>query len=203
MKSVIDIVLAGVLTFFMSFPSFGQIQEKERWIVEESSAMRVKGSSNVNKFTCSIESRTKKDTLSIDYAEGYGHINFVKNEVNIEARAFDCQNKLITSDMQETLKADKYPFITLTFLSIEKPTFQNFSSQSVKGKIRITIAGESNVYPIKYDMTPGTDGSILLKGKKEINIEDFDLEAPSKMFGMIQVDELIEVNFNMLLKQLL
>lgn len=191
--TILVIIITAVLQDF----------EKERWIVEESSELRIKGSSNINEFTCSIKSRSHRDTLIIDYSDNSHQITFVKNEVRININAFDCQNPIITTDLKKTLNADKYPDIILKFLSLERPTFRNFASQEVEGKIEIKIAGTVKSYPIIYQMTPKTDGTILLKGIKKIDINDFALSTPSKLMGLIKVDEEIEVDFNMTLKQLL
>lgn len=179
------------------------LHEKEKWLVEESSTLIIEGSSNVNEFTCQVEGRMREDTLTIDYDESSGTIDFIKNEVLINTRAFDCQNSMITADLKKTLNADRYPFITLKFLSLEKPAFRNFSSQKVKGTISLNIAGKTRKYIILYQMTPRTDGTLLLKGDQLININDFNLSTPGKLMGLIKVNEEIEVNFTMKLRPLL
>lgn len=195
--------MINIILYTLMFASMVNPIEKERWLVEESSRLVVEGSSNVNDFECSIQSRTRKDTLTIDYDERSQRINFVKNEVLINARTFDCQNDLITSDLKKTLKTDKYPHVTLRFLSLERPTFRNFSSQRVRGIISITIAGHTERYHINYRMTPRTDGTIILEGEQILNITDFGLTTPKKLMGLIRVNENIKVDFNMRLKPLL
>lgn len=177
--------------------------EKEKWLVEESSQIKIEGSSNVNEFTCQLKSPTRKDTLSISYEKEGGNIDFVKSEVYIDTRGFDCHNSMITSDLKKTLKSDQFQYITLRFISLERPTFRNFSSQQVKGVISLNIAGKTKTYHIVYRMTPKTDGTILLEGKKVINIKDFNLKTPEKLMGLIKVNEDIEVDFTMKLKPIL
>ncbi|MGK7389121.1 MAG: hypothetical protein ACNS60_02170 [Candidatus Cyclobacteriaceae bacterium M2_1C_046] len=191
-----------IISLVLNFNLYNKV-EKERWLVEESSQLLIEGSSNVNEFTCKIQSRTRKDTLTIAYDERSNRIDFVKNEVYIDTRAFDCQNAMITSDLKKTLKTDKHPYITLHFLTLQKPTFQNFSSQRVRGTIAIEIAGNTEKYAISYHMTPKTDGTILLEGKQIVNIKDFNLSTPQKLMGLIKVNEQIQVDFTMKLSPLL
>lgn len=195
---ILIIIMASALFLSNDLP-----KEKERWLVEKSSQLIIEGSSNINEFTCKIDSRKRTDTLTIDYDDDGGNIIFIKNKVIINANNFDCGNPLITSDFKKTLKADEYNEITLYFLTLERPTFRNFSSNTVKGKIKIEIAGKAIKYDIYYKIIPSTEGTIKLEGQKKLRISEFNLSPPQKLLGLIQVNEEIEVDFNMLLTPIL
>ena len=38
----------------------------------------------------------------------------------LEENGFECKNKMMTSDVRNTLNAEKYPFLNITFLSLDK-----------------------------------------------------------------------------------
>lgn len=61
--------------------------------------------------------------------------------------------------------------------------------------IEITIAGKSKSFPIEISLEEGKDtnySSVL-----ELNIEDFNLEAPTKMMGLIKVNNEIAINISL------
>jgi len=193
--------LLNLIFLFVVGPSHSS--EKERWLVQKSSKLAIEGKSNVNDFVCEISGNNQTDTLTIDYDEDGGEIFFLKKKVRIGTSTFDCGNSLITQDFRETLKSDQYPFITLNFLTLDRPQFKDFSAMNVHGTVEIIIADIPREYTITYQIIPHTSGMIELNGSQTIQIKDFNLTPPTHLLGLIKVEERIKVDFNLQLTPLL
>jgi hypothetical protein len=70
------------------------------------------------------------------------------------------------------------------------------SKEYLKVFITVKLAGKEN----HYDLPVQIDEEQFI-GKFKMNIRDFGLEPPKKALGLIEVDEEIEVQFNMKVSQ--
>ena len=93
----------------------------------------------------------------------------------------------MNSDFQDLLLSEKYPELVIELNKVEA-----LAGEYVKAYVTVQIAGKTNNYTMP----------VLLKehgyqGKLKINIKDFDLVPPKKALGLIEVDEMIEVQFDL------
>ncbi|MCB0434337.1 MAG: hypothetical protein KDD18_15595, partial [Mangrovimonas sp.] len=66
-------------------------------------------------------------------------------------------------------------------------------------KVDIHIANKVNSYQLPVKVTKNGHYSIV--GELDLNLTDFNLEAPKKAFGLIVVHDKIKVSFNLHLKE--
>ena len=177
--------------------------EKERWLVQRSSNLTIEGKSNISNFTCEIKGSNITDTLTINYEDDGGQITFVRKQIRINTISADCGNNLITNDFRETLKSDQYPDIFLNFLTLERPQLRDFSAMKVNGTIEIIIAAVARKYEVTYQIIPHTTGKIELIGSQKMKLGDFKLRPPTRLLGLLKVEEEITVDFHLQLTPLL
>ena len=169
-----------------------------RLAIHPTSSVTVRGSTNVNKFQCKIGRYTGKDTLLLTAERGKGAY-FKRGNVKLEASLFDCEKHVITKDFAETIQAKKYPNITINFISLERlPEFAK-TEEPFKGKLMITLANASAPAEVRCRIIKDKNNLIHLKGWHLFKFSDFKLEPPTKMMGLIKVEELITVDFHMVL----
>lgn len=157
--------------------------------IKEGSHLFIKGTSNVNKFTCdytkSIE--PKKFTLSFkDLENGW----LIENaQLQLESSSFDCGGRRINRDFKELVKSSEFPSIQIEVCEITP------SKSNLQTKIEVSIAGVKKSLPVFVNLEEGeeTTYTSILK----LNIEDFNLETPTKMMGLIKVDEEISIHINL------
>ena len=172
------------------------VSERGKWIIDSDSRLLIYGFTNVNNFTCAISCYNNFDTLEYVNNPKACELIFERNKMSIPVRNFDCGNNMITKDFWQTLKADKYPNLDIRFISLDKIDNNN----RVAGTVEIQLAGVSKRYKIVYAANT-TDGSLIqLAGKQNVCFSDFDLKAPQKLMGLIQVKENLEVEFQLSLK---
>lgn len=175
--------------------------ERQAWVVDEESELIIKGYTNVNSFICSMGRLGKRDTIYTN-SENTSIVHFEDSEIRISTDQFECGNRQMNKDFQKTLKADIYPLIALKFIHLDLSSDKVWVEQEVGMLISIEIAGESRNYHIDFKPTSGNEKSILLKGHAELSFNDFGLEAPEKLFGLIKVDDRIVTEMNLKLTPL-
>lgn len=181
------LLIAAVLLFF---PMLGNAQkdlEKETIMILPDSELIISGSTNVNKFDCKFNIELITNEKQIKYTQEDNLINFSNLKLNLLTEGFDCGNKRMNSDFQDLLQCEKYPEIV-----IELDRIESISAEYIKAYVIVHLAGKSNTYhlPVIIDKD-------RFKGKFKMNIRDFGLEPPTKALGLIEVDEIIEVQFNL------
>lgn len=186
-----------VLTLLLGSSGF---IDQGRWLIAPQSRLSILGTTNVNTFKCLLNSYSVNDTL--EYTQGKKSIDMrvTKNKMRIPVRSFDCGNKQITKDFLETLKSKEYPQLEISFRSFTNNSITDKST--VDGIVDISLAGTTKRYTVRYFARIPSTGVLLLTGKQAVNFSDFKLKPPSKLMGMIQVQESLEVEFNLMLKTL-
>ncbi|PKD20629.1 hypothetical protein APR41_13210 [Salegentibacter salinarum] len=185
------------LLFALIFTLSGVAQtglETKKIDILPDSHLTIKGTTNINDFECEFNTlRFKNETFKVHYTEN-GDILYFKNSVlPLENVYFDCGNRKINKDFHELLKSEEHPEI---LLKLKKIDMRGEGNSIVT--IGFTIAGVNNDYKFPVEIT--RDQQLCFDGKLKLNIKDFNLEAPSKIFGLIVLDEEIEINFNLNVK---
>ncbi|MGX1025072.1 YceI family protein [Psychroflexus sp. MBR-150] len=152
----------------------------------KNSKIAIHGSSNVNKFICEYENVINLSNDIINYSLDDNQIKLKDTELLLNTKAFDCGNKGMNRDFKSLLNADKYENIKIQVLSImpEKDCISITSN--------ISISGHQKQY--KFTVNASQNGSY--KGSLDLNICDFDLKPPTKMLGLVKVDETITIEFD-------
>jgi hypothetical protein len=163
------------------------------WNVSGASTMNILGSSNVNTFSCGSGFFSGQNVLSEVHYNGQ---NYLSGEIIIDVKAFDCQNRIMNNDFQNTLQADNYPEIRIEFLEL-KETSRRRENSVAEGWVEITIAGKNRRYPVVCEIKSIDENQSILIGKQIFLFSDFGLEPPQKAFGMVRVNNEITVEFKL------
>ncbi|MBK8699669.1 MAG: YceI family protein [Saprospiraceae bacterium] len=175
--------------------------ERETWLLQSHSRLKVDGKTNINSFECAIPSYGRRDTLYVDQTAGSGNEVKTNGELAIQVRRFDCHHKVMTKDLQKTLKADDYPYMKISFLSFSKG-FTTFDRKShLSGTADITLAGVTKRMDITFVIDPHHKDGVELVGTKLILFSDFKLKPPSKLGGAIKVKNELIVEFVLFLQK--
>ncbi|MBK5277703.1 MAG: YceI family protein [Bacteroidia bacterium] len=173
---------------------------KRIWIVDAESRLSIQGSTNVNNFTCKIEYCTGTDTLQYVENSSASELSFTRSRMTIPVRSFDCGTRQISKDFWRTLKSETYPELDINFRSLQHMVFKNNSYTN--GVVDIKLAGVTSRYNIRYRVSVRDNNTILLNGFHKVHFSDFNLEAPRKMKGLIKVKEVMNVEFNLVLRMI-
>lgn len=168
-----------------------------RLIVHPSSKIFIDGKTNVNSFRCAIAHYTGKDTLVLQEGGPKKRPVFTKGYVGLEAANFDCGMQLMTHDFREAVKYKEYPIASIEFISFERIPQLSSGQDTFKGRMQISLAGVTKPFDIKCTIDVEPSGLIHLKGGRRFTFSDFKLIPPTRMMGMVKVEDSIEVNFHL------
>ncbi|MBL7828362.1 MAG: hypothetical protein JNJ57_17150 [Saprospiraceae bacterium] len=174
------------------------IGAKKRYRIEEGSKFYLKGTSNVNKFTCDCEDRFEMQELEIESSGGYSR--FRHANLALRVKNFNCHNRKIDADMQKALQADAYPTIKVSLVD----TWQQakcmdgscYNWFDVQANVQITIAKVTSKEFIKAKARMLGPNKFQLKGEKALQMSAFGIAPPEAMFGMIKVNDGIDFHFD-------
>lgn len=142
--------------------------------------INIKGKSTIGDYNCD-NSLTKKDSIFLNLNK--------KNTISaqIPMTAFDCKNRIMTKDLQSTVKVKKYPNSLVTLSDIKS------CAKNYKCNLTFVITDKT----LKYkDFMLNTSGN-KIQGSLNLNFSDIGLEPPVKMAGLIKVKDEIVIDFTL------
>ncbi|WP_312768287.1 YceI family protein [Epilithonimonas sp.] len=144
--------------------------------------VQINGSTNVNKFQCT-NNKFKADAGGYTFSE--------KNLPNIVLKVtdFDCGNRMMTKDFQKILNAEKYPNMTIKFISFTK------NQGGINALVEVKMMDQSKRYNIEFDIENNK-----LIGRKNVKFSDFNITPPKRMGGMIVVKDDLDLIFSLATK---
>jgi hypothetical protein len=193
MKNIGVIALIVVVVLTTGFT------KKGFWIIDANSVLTIYGSTNVNNFSCKMDCYIGGDTLQY-VRNNTGYDLSSNSPMTIPVNGFECNTRQISSDFRKALKAETYPQLNINFKSLQNPT--NTNNSCVNGIVDITLAGVTTRYTIQFNVVRNEQNTILLKGVHPVAFSDFNLEAPEKLSGLIKVREVLNVDFNLVLREI-
>ncbi|MDQ0594990.1 hypothetical protein QFZ37_003359 [Chryseobacterium ginsenosidimutans] len=144
--------------------------------------VKINGSTNVNRFQF-INTTFKNDRSSYSFSE--------KNLPNIILKVsdFDCKNKMMVKDFQKILNAEKYPEMTIRFISLTK------DQKILLAVIEVKMMNQSKRYQVELYIQNNK-----LIGRKNVKFSDFNIIPPKKMGGMIVVNDDLDLIFSLVMR---
>lgn len=173
----------------------------EKWIVTKGCALQVNGRTNVNTFRCAINSYAGPDTLTVQRSCRRAQPVMLSGCIGLPVTGFDCMNKTMTNDLRKTLKADEYPHLRITFVTLQQYPPDNTAATSTCGAVIIELAGTARQFNINYRISRDAQQLIHLEGTQVIRFSDFNLTPPKKFGGMVRANDLLEVQFDLNFKK--
>lgn len=194
MKKLLPILLIPALC---AVPMLGHAQDGKVQLSNESK-LSINGKSNVNDFRCQSEHELRQDPMNFTYHFQGDTINVDGVSLSLEISRFDCGKKAINRDFRSTLKYEEYPFIEIVLNELVLEDEEDIIPSMAK--ITIRIAGEERKYEVPLTAFESRENEVLVGGKKMLRMTDFGLTPPSPMFGLIQVRDELEVEFDLVIQ---
>jgi len=170
----------GLAIFFLLGSAKPTFLAEDTTLVINKIKIEITGLSTVGKYNCS-NTFSIKDTIYINSAK--------KNAFNTEIKMsdFDCGNKIMTKDLQGTVKVKKFPNSKVYLTDIQS------NGKNYKCNLNFYITDKTVKYKdfILYNTDKKVEGTINLK------FSDLEMEAPVKMAGLIKVKDEIVINFSL------
>lgn len=208
LKEYIMILMLGITPHQFLFSGSDQIPEKPagdyiHFQLTNATKISISGSSNVNEFTCLAYQDFPPASGIMEVNTTTHKVNFLYTSINIPVKSLSCDNEVMDYDMYEALKSSKYPYITLTLKEVyaadHKPVDLNKSTALVV-TADLKLAGTTRTQQIRITASKTTDGQYVFRGSHEISLDDFNVDAPTALFGVIKVKDHVKINFDLHIK---
>jgi len=191
MKKIL--IFISVLTAFAFTKSF---VASTSIIITPNSKLLIKVKTNVNSFNCQYDVLKLNKPIPISFKNHGNKTSFERTTLVLDNVNFDCGGSAINNDFKELLKTKTHPKIFIHLKEINKD--QN-KEGLVQALIDLEIAGVTKSYTVPVELKQ--EETMLIKGILPLNIRDFYLEPPKKAMGLIVVKDVIEINFELTVKQ--
>jgi len=189
------LILFVFIVMALAFTSRDSAIKNTSIIISPESSLLVRGTTNVNTFTCLFDIEKLKNPIPVVYHMENGKMQFNKTALILDNVCFDCGGKAINNDFQKLLKSDKNPQILL-FLK-ELSNVEN--KEDTHAVIEIQMAGITKTYRIPVKIKK--NNKLLITGDLALNLSDYNIVPPKKFLGMITVDDKIEIFFQLAVRE--
>lgn len=169
--------------------------------LQPESRLWVTGTSNVRDFECTATSLTV-DVASLPGAVALiaaGEKGVTGVNVRVPAAQLDCKNGKMNSHMLKALKGPEFPEIAFDLTSYELAAVTAGVNVSLTGDL--TLGGAKKAIRINAKASPADDGALKVTGTKDITLSEYGLKAPTLMMGTLKVSDVVQVHFDLLLKE--
>lgn len=156
------------------------------------SELIIKGNSNVNSFQCQYDVSELSDSIRISYSMVNDKLSFSKANLELKNISFNCGNKGINKDFNNLLNTEEFPKIRIDLISAERGSKES----EIMVMVDITICNISKSYKIMVEVNKRNKDFVVC-GLLPIDINDFNLEPPKKLLGIIKVSNEIEIDFSL------
>lgn len=179
---------AIVLGFFVSADVSASDKDRSKAGAGCTDYVLIQGSSNINKFEF------------INYSPEVTHTalkprnNEPYKNIQIPVYKFSGSNSMMLDDFYKMLKASEYPFIKIAIEPRELADFDEGSGLT-NFRTEISIAGKSRSYVIPCEIVFCDEPGFVLKGDLALELSDFEIDPPKKVFGTVKVDNEVFITF--------
>ncbi len=174
-------------------------RNKIRYSIVKPSNLLLRGTTNVNKFTCTCEEQFGFQELEVEV--GHGVSRFQSARLSMATRNFNCRNGQMERDLQRALKSETHPriFVDLVEARYHPDFLKNPDTGwfGVEARVSLTIAGTTKEKNLQAQARRISENRFAIKGARVIRMTDFGVEPPTAMFGLIQVDDPITFHFDL------
>lgn len=170
------------------------VAQSYRIFIHPSSLVTVFGSTNVNqfrfKYTEQLEIKKPVDVLRSNR-----ELRLKGGDIPLKIKAFDSGNSIMNSDFRKMMKEEENPYIQVELAALI-PEWDEHGSWT-KGKAEVMVEMNQVLKKFVFDCLIEDPGSLLIQGKQKILLQDFGLEPPTRLMGMIKVNEWVDLDFKL------
>ena len=174
---------------------------EKSYTIEDQSQLSIKGSSNVNQFSCQCKQDFPRGTVRFETENRGQTLHFQQATLSLQTRRLDCGHKGINRDLQKALLVDEHPLIEIELLDARQKGDKLLNECDgwvpLDASSRITIAGVSRKVHLPIQGRRLSDHRYQFKSAKTIHMSDFGIEPPKPLFGLITVDDDITINLDL------
>ncbi len=174
--------------------------------IKEGGDIWIEGTAGPVDFTCRAEKlsghgKIENEREPTSTVTGNGKINI---SVSLPVKSLNCGKRAMNNDMFGALKAEKFPVINYRLLeaSLAEGDPDMPADGAQQGWMNIRTRGIMEIAGVQDTTTVLVRGKRLnqnqfrVKGSKRIHMDTYNIDPPSKMFGLIRANKELTVHFD-------
>src|SRR5262245_8243731 len=164
--------------------------------LQPESRLWVSGTSTVRAFQCqagAFDAKVESSGADAVSAVLAGEKAVSTVEVTVAAEKLDCRNGTMNEHLRKAIKAKEFPTVVFRASSYDLARANETVAVTLNGSL--TLGGVEKPITVKAQAKPGTDGTLIVSGTREIKMTEFGLKPPTLMLGTMKVDDKITVGF--------
>lgn len=169
--------------------------------IAPSSQLRLEGVTNINRFFCDCSDTFPADTYELVQDDRPFLLKLKNTDFRLATAKLDCGRKVINNDLRKALKADEFPHIRIEVETIRLPENNGQISDTdwttIPVKTQITIAGTRRPLHLQVAAKSLGHHTYQLRSETKVAMSDFGIDPPKPMLGMIKVEDVITIHFDL------
>lgn len=168
--------------------------------VQDGSRLWIEGTTTIADYTCKAKEIEGKGLVEETQPTQLASTDPTDVQVSIMVRNLNCGKPGMNRDMYDALKAEKHPNIKFKLLEASlKGGKMSRDSTNVPIYVKgiLEIAGRQQTIEMVVQGGVLDTNTYKLKGKKALNMLDYDITPPTAFYGLIKADEKLTVHFDL------
>ncbi len=191
--------LCLIMVLAVGLPTLLIGQSENQLFVRPQSRLQLEGTSTLHDY--SFATSDIRGSARGDSASPGGNSNPISHlTIRIPVKNIKSGEEKMDRNMYESLRAEDFPEI---LYRLDEATEDRDSSGRdtllLRTRGKLSVAGKEKVIEMDVRMVKQADGTIRVRGTKELLMTDFGIEPPSFMLGVLQTDDQVSIKFDVLL----
>tara|TARA_B100000378_G_scaffold270836_1_gene260623 strand:+ start:2132 stop:2698 length:567 start_codon:yes stop_codon:yes gene_type:complete len=157
---------------------------------QASSSMRISGTSTLHDWE--VEAESFKGSMEVDLFTDSIAIRELK--LTVPVTSLKSGKTPMDNNMYKALKAEDHTNINYVFTRLINVKTLPGNKLELLTEGKLTVAGKTQILKIPLTATVKEHG-IEFRGSKKLTMSQFNVEAPSFMFGSVTTGDAININF--------
>lgn len=147
----------------------------------------IDGNTSIGRFSCVYEENSTVNKIYVEKDEATHVLTF-----QLPVQEFACGNRMLNKDFVKTLKGKDYPWIEVVLEDFYK------EDTVYAGDIKLTlIAKEHEIRELPFELKSEDEAGDYLEGGFVLDLNEFEIEPPKKLFGLIKVRNELHVKLRL------
>jgi len=155
------------------------------------SKMEVLGTSNIHDWE--ILAKDFQGTINLELENGQ-LVKISQLDFSVIAESLESGKGGMDNNTYKALNTDKYKTIIYKLVKVNNIDCTSKSQCKITTSGYLTIAGTKKPIDITFD-SKISDGNIVLSGNKAIKMSNFNIDAPTALFGTITTGDEVNIKF--------
>lgn len=190
----------GLLLNMYAKDSFAQNREYNCLSLAVDSEVSIEGAANIGTFKCFTQPLRKEKPISSCFLKTEERIEISQVEFEIPIDGIGCGNPLVVKDLRDVLDSQSHPNIVF---DLHELVAYDVNGKFYRGKVTASteVKGVRHDISLPVEVDEFSPNHFKVSGQTPILLSWYGIDAPSKFFGLLTLEDRIDVCFELSFKK--